>query len=661
MFGTMAMLLVAVAAAALPPGSGSGHPTARDQQPRGPVAAIPDTAHAAIVEAPAPAIDGRIEAQWSAAPALPLETRDGPPLGHVRFAYDSAALYVAVAVPDDTLTFPERSWRFGDGFYLTVLMPGTGTASDQHISLGLSRVGGELEATVVNRSGRYFPRHSLEGVRIASVPDPAATPDLSAGANPWGRDVVYEVAIPWAVLAPADPLTIDSLAVNVIAVDRDGGSTRRFGMLFPDPAFDTERTPVRRGRLLPLRRRLTAPVSRLGVRVDVPVVRAGARLDATVAVRHADRPPGTGDPAGPTTVTLELLRGGEPLGTREVNLRGAGLDRAVASLAVPDVATGPITLRARLAGSRVWTDTLLLINDRELAAARERLTASVPDGSAAAAAVPTALLRLERIEAFAASAPANAPIEPAVEAWAAFRRLLEELASGSFDSLLTPGLHELAHRSGVDGTIQPYSVYLPDDLRAGSQRTLLVALHGSGVTEAGTIRSVGPLGADRGWIVLAPRGRGLSDWYTGAAETDVLEALAHARSLYPVDPERVVVAGFSMGGYGAWRLAARHAPQLRAAAILAGADCPPESVRGRCAEALLEHRPPDAPRPPLLVMHGARDNAVPVEAARRLVARLDALDWPHTYVEIPDAGHGAAGWWSRALDWLGNALTERGG
>lgn len=636
-------------------------PAAGYHESGGLLAAVPDTAQAAIVEMRAPVIDGRVEARWAAAPALPLETRDGPRLGHVRLAYDSAALYAVVSVPDDTLTFPERSWRFGDGFYLTLLMPRTGTASDQHISLGLSRVGGELEATVVNRSGRYFPRHSLDGLRLATSPDPAATPDLSTGAKPWGRDVVYEVAVPWAVLAPADPLTIDSLAVNVIAVDRDGGAARRFGMLFPDPAFDTERTPERRGRLLPLRRRLTVPASRLGVRVGAPVVRTGTRLDATVAIRHADRPTVTGDPPDPATVTLELRRDGEPLGATAVTLPGPGLDRATVSLAIPDIATGPAVLRARLAGSRVWTDTLLLINDRELAAARERLAASVPSGSAAAAAVPTALLRLERIEAFAASAAVNAPIGPAVEAWTAFRQLVDELARGSLASLRTPGLHELAHRSAVDGTIQPYSVYLPSDLRSGSSRTLLVALHGSGVTEAGTIGSVGPIGADRGWIVLAPRGRGLSDWYTGTAETDVLEALAHARSLYPVDPERIVVAGFSMGGYGAWRLVARHAPRLRAAAILAGADCPPESVRGRCADALLEHRPPDAPRPPLLVMHGGRDNAVPVQSARRLVARLDALDWPHTYVEIPDAGHGAAGWWSRALDWLGNALTERGG
>lgn len=656
-----ARLLTAFAAMALPAGliaqsTGAGAPAATPIRPSPP----------GIAEIAAPAIDGRLDDAWQAVPALPLETRAGDTLGHVRLAYDSSALYAVVAVPDDTLTFPERSWRFGDGFYLTVLMPGTGAASDQHVSLGLSRVGGRLETTVVNRSGQYFPRHPLHGVRLAASPDPRSTPELSAGANPWGRDIVYEVAVPWSVLAPADPLTVDSLAVNVVAVDRDGGTARRFGMLTPDPAFDTERTPVRRGRMLPLVRRGPVASARLGLRVDAPIVRAGTQLDITLAVRwpsgsagHGSDAAASGTPAS-GRLTVELVRGGSAVATGEATVPRHGLQRVRIPMAVGDIGTGPVVLGARLDGGPAAKDTLFVVEDAELAAVRRRLE-SVPAGSPSAAAVPTVLLRLQELGAFAATAAANTPIGPAAKAWDELRELADELAAGSVALLRTPGLHRLAHRSGVDGSIQPYSVYLPGGLRADSARPLLLVLHGSGVTEAGTIRAAGPAGADRGWIVVAPRGRGLSDWYVGPAEADVLEALAHARSLYPVDPDRVLVAGFSMGGYGSWRLLARHASRFRAGAVLAGAACPPESTGGRCVDALLADRPADAPRPSVLVVHGARDHAVPVDAARGIIERLEAVGWPHEYLEIDDAGHGGPGWWMRALDWLQYALTEHGG
>jgi hypothetical protein len=55
-------------------------------------------------------------------------------------------------VPADTLGYPEQSWRFGDGLYLTVIMPDGGDASASHISVGFSHVGDRLEGVVVNRS-----------------------------------------------------------------------------------------------------------------------------------------------------------------------------------------------------------------------------------------------------------------------------------------------------------------------------------------------------------------------------------------------------------------------------------------------------------------------------------------------------------------------------
>jgi predicted esterase len=49
--------------------------------------------------------------------------------------------------------------------------------------------------------------------------------------------------------------------------------------------------------------------------------------------------------------------------------------------------------------------------------------------------------------------------------------------------------------------------------------------------------------------------------FKSAGEIDVLEAIAHAKTQYRIDPERVALMGFSMGGAGAKHLGAHYADQ----------------------------------------------------------------------------------------------------
>lgn len=45
----------------------------------------------------------------------------------------------------------------------------------------------------------------------------------------------------------------------------------------------------------------------------------------------------------------------------------------------------------------------------------------------------------------------------------------------------------------------------------------------------------------------------------------------------------------------------------------------------------------------MFVVHGAKDMAAPVDAARRVVEKLNALDANVTYIEVPEGGHGDFG------------------
>jgi dienelactone hydrolase len=124
------------------------------------------------------------------------------------------------------------------------------------------------------------------------------------------------------------------------------------------------------------------------------------------------------------------------------------------------------------------------------------------------------------------------------------------------------------YRSQVDGTAQPYLVSYPlefgkatDKDRSKKVWRTDVVLHGrdGSFTEVAYLRRDGKK-ADNQFIQIDIVGRG-NNAYRWAGETDVLEAVRHffdgdqkTDRLQRIDPTRIVLRGFSMGGAGAWHL-----------------------------------------------------------------------------------------------------------
>ena len=99
---------------------------------------------------------------------------------------------------------------------------------------------------------------------------------------------------------------------------------------------------------------------------------------------------------------------------------------------------------------------------------------------------------------------------------------------------------------------------------------------------------------------------------------------------YGLDPERVFIAGFSQGGIVAL------ATLLTSPEKVAGAVC----MSGRLPPELLPHiAPPDRLRDkPVLIVHGAGDETLPVEYGRNAYATLKELPLDLEYREF-DMGH----------------------
>ena len=130
--------------------------------------------------------------------------------------------------------------------------------------------------------------------------------------------------------------------------------------------------------------------------------------------------------------------------------------------------------------------------------------------------------------------------------------------------------------SKIDGSYQPYGIVVPESyINVGPTKFRLdFWYHGRGETLS-ELNFVTDRGRNRGeftppnTLVLHPYGRyNCANKFAG--EVDTFEALAHAKRHYLIDPNRVAVRGFSMGGAACWQFGVHFAGEWAAIAPGAG-------------------------------------------------------------------------------------------
>ena len=132
------------------------------------------------------------------------------------------------------------------------------------------------------------------------------------------------------------------------------------------------------------------------------------------------------------------------------------------------------------------------------------------------------------------------------------------------------GQKVLGFYSDIDDSPQPYGVEIPEGLAYGAGQKpvpMWIWLHGRGDTSTDLSFVYSKLTAKKpgqfqpkGTIVIHPFGRYCNGWKS-AGETDVFECRDDAKERFHIDENRIALAGFSMGGAGAWHLGAHFADQ----------------------------------------------------------------------------------------------------
>ncbi|MEZ4332624.1 MAG: prolyl oligopeptidase family serine peptidase [Myxococcota bacterium] len=153
---------------------------------------------------------------------------------------------------------------------------------------------------------------------------------------------------------------------------------------------------------------------------------------------------------------------------------------------------------------------------------------------------------------------------------------------------------------------------------------------------------VGPGQRGYAWFPIDPSGQ-VAPTALVAARAALEGFLEDAMKLHPIDPERLVVLGFSQGGVMAYDLALGRPERFKA--LVALSSWLPDAVtNGLAAD-------PVRAKLSTLLMHGTRDPMIAIDAARAAKARLESLGLAVAWGEYemgheinPQAARDLLGW-----------------
>lgn len=206
----------------------------------------------------------------------------------------------------------------------------------------------------------------------------------------------------------------------------------------------------------------------------------------------------------------------------------------------------------------------------------------------------------------------------------------------------------------VPGASEPMPVALivPRGYDGTEPRPLVLALHPGGTRfpfygGAFMDQVVAPGLYDLDPIIVAPDCPTQS-WSDPVSEEAVLTLMKRVMAEFNVDPQRVLVTGFSMGGRGAWFMSARHTDLFTAAIVMAG------SMGGQPLDTLGAI--------PTYVIHSRDDEVVPFGPAERGVRDLERQGRTVRFQALDGPGHFDMNEYveplRRAADWIADRWND---
>lgn len=224
--------------------------------------------------------------------------------------------------------------------------------------------------------------------------------------------------------------------------------------------------------------------------------------------------------------------------------------------------------------------------------------------------------------------------------------------NGLFRSVMDLGEGIGASFPQYRGSLQPYGLWIPESYDPdGAPSPLMFLLHSlnshhnqySGGATGESYQTFYEQLLDRlGAIAVTPLDRGPDGWYRNEGLVDALEVLDDANARFSIDQDRTWITGYSMGGYGTYRIGTLLPDRFAGAVSWAGVPTDSDRLDNMMWV-------------PTQIIHGTNDELVPITGVRAQAARFEALGHEYSFFEHPGQDHLSFVFmehWTREVDWL---------
>lgn len=543
---------------------------------------------------------------------------DEYPTCDMKMSFTEDFLHIKATVHDLHFKDGDRSWRYGDGFlfnFITKTLPDN-EPSEQFYAYGFSIIAGETVTTKINQNGVFY---------LGSIEDTG----LTINVDNENKVAYYDIKVTWDMLYPFHPLLHKTLGINIrYNSQTDDGKTIKLELI-PDDEFESEHEFKKQ--YLPVDFH-QSEMSQIQFAFELlsNLVLDDKVTSETVIYSPEDK----------ETHLKIIVKDDRHNVVKEIFKTiqlEQGLNDFIEDIAIPEV-TSTLKIDVFIDELELFNYKFYRLNPQDLIDLAQRVEnfEKVADKPIEKSSYHGLKYKLEELTHFIEKFDSN---EDPKQVQLNFELLLELISKceskGHFyydlDFITT------AFESPDDKTLQPYSIGFPENFNKNLEYNFIIALHGSGVDEIGFAKFITKNFQEMGfnYFVVAPRGRTLSDHYTGQTEKDVFAMIESIREIFHVN--KMLIFGFSMGGYGVWRLTFLYPESFDIAIIGSGS---PKHPWKDGPEMDIRPLRTNAKHINYLVLHGTEDRAVPIESTREFVELLQEEGFKVTFEEFEGAGHG---------------------
>ncbi len=574
-----------------------------------------------------PVIDGKLDSFLASLEKRPFnivyKSNKGIPDDETSFrlAYDINHFYLYVEVKAEKVICRDRGFQNGDGLVIIFTFPGKSkTGERDYIALGMN------------------PEESIETPyfkfiwgRNGDWPFKMLDEDTKFAVKAENGKVGFELLLPWKDIYPAHPLLCEDIGFNLFFTKAHGERDFNSYIQALGPKMSLSLTAS-----IPVD--FKEPEGANGLQVYLEPEKRNFKSSGSIKLRGVSL-----SPTGGELLFMTALYSGENerLNFKRMNVPKIkkGVDRFELEYDVSGLMEGGYRFFWAAVGSKSKGEAYLSVfpdlDFSDNSTALKGLDKKISRGS-----YNTIRFMMKDLKKLHDNLRDYLPSFELRSKLGAFKRMIERAKRGEDVLATKKGYVRRAFVSKIDDTLQPYTVRILEEYNPQKKYPVLVFLHGSDRDDR-ALSNHRYVNNDN-YIIIAPNGRGPRTAFTiDNAQADIKEAIADAAENYNIDRERMLVAGFSMGGYGVYRTVYEYPGLFKGAAVFSGHPSLASQYTGNDTH-------PDFMNEKYLkvfkdmdvkIFHGKKDRNCPYELTDEFVKKLKAAGAKVDYYIDETGGH----------------------